>query len=159
MEFLKCVASPLPSPARQACVPGNIGSRRHSAASDPTSLSFTNCSDLVQMGDLVLDVGANVGQYTLRLSELVGGEGGVIAFKPIVETAEILAAMARRARYRNITLFNIAVSERAACFASVCLAARQASRITSRPELAEMAIGRSRALRWTNCPFRIASRW
>ena len=50
----------------------------------------------------------------------------MIAFKPIVETAEILAAMARRARYRNITLFNIAVSERAACFALPCaLAARQ----------------------------------
>ncbi len=95
------------------CVPGNIGSRWHPDDPDLTSLSFTNCSDVVQMGDLVLDVGANVGQYTLRLSESVGGEGRVIAFEPIVETAEILAAMARRARYRNITLFNIAVSERA----------------------------------------------
>jgi FkbM family methyltransferase len=74
---------------------------------------FHQLPDLVQMGDWVLDVGANVGQYTLRLSELVGGEGRVIAFEPIVETAGTLAAMARRARYRDITLFNIAVSERA----------------------------------------------
>jgi len=67
----------------------------------------------VHPGDWVLDVGANVGQYTLRLSELVGKEGRVFAFEPIVETAEILTAMARRAHYRNISIFNIAVSERA----------------------------------------------
>jgi len=74
---------------------------------------FRQLADWVHPGDSVLDVGANVGQYTLRLSELAGEEGRVIAFEPIIETFEILAAMARRARYRNITLFNIAVSERA----------------------------------------------
>ncbi|MBI3666825.1 MAG: FkbM family methyltransferase [Acidobacteria bacterium] len=74
---------------------------------------FDQLPDLVHQGDWVLDIGANVGQYTLRLSELVGEEGRVIAFEPISETAEILAAMARRARYRNITLLNVAVSERA----------------------------------------------
>ena len=74
---------------------------------------FRQLADWVHPWDSVLDVGANVGQYKLRLSELAGEEGRVIAFEPIIETFEILAAMARRARYRNITLFNIAVSERA----------------------------------------------
>jgi FkbM family methyltransferase len=68
---------------------------------------------LVQPGDWILDVGANVGQYTLRFAELAGTEGRVIAFEPVAETAEILAAMARRGRHRNITVLNVAVSERA----------------------------------------------
>jgi FkbM family methyltransferase len=74
---------------------------------------FLQLPEWVHDGDWVLDIGANVGQYTLRFSELVGESGRVIAIEPIVETAEILAAMIRRARYRNISALNIAVSERA----------------------------------------------
>jgi FkbM family methyltransferase len=74
---------------------------------------YRQLADLVKPGDWVLDIGANVGQYTLRFSELAGSEGRVIAFEPIAETAEILAAMARRARHPNITVMNIALSERA----------------------------------------------
>ena len=74
---------------------------------------FGRLAEWVKPGDWVLDIGANVGQYTLRFSELAGAEGRVIAFEPIAETVEILAAMARRARYGNITVLNLAVSDRA----------------------------------------------
>src|SRR5437867_10327160 len=110
--LLKRIASRLPFPARQALRGWKYRLQAASARFRSDEPEFHQLPGLVQMGDWVLDVGANVGQYTLRLSELVGTEGRVIAFEPIVETAEILAAMARRARYRNITVFNIAVSER-----------------------------------------------
>lgn len=66
--------------------------------------------DLVGPGDWVLDVGANVGHYTLRFSELVGSEGRVLAFEPVPETFELLAAAACLAPFPNITLFNAAAS-------------------------------------------------
>ncbi len=74
---------------------------------------FQRLAGLVRPGDWVLDVGANVGHYTLRFSELVGQDGRVIAFEPIAETVEILSAMSCRAPFRNITLLNVAVSDRA----------------------------------------------
>lgn len=67
---------------------------------------------LVHAGDSVLDIGANVGYYTLRLSELVGEEGRVFAFEPIAATAEMLSFVSRTSPNRNITVFNTAVSDK-----------------------------------------------
>lgn len=39
--------------------------------------------ELVEPGDWVIDVGANVGRYTMRLSDLVGRQGRVIALESI----------------------------------------------------------------------------
>ncbi len=111
--LLKRLASRLPFPARQTLRAWKYGLQAASGRFRSDEPEFHQLGDWVRMGDWVLDIGANVGQYTLRLSELVGREGRVIAFEPILETAEILATMARRARYRNVTLFNVAVSERA----------------------------------------------
>jgi ubiquinone/menaquinone biosynthesis C-methylase UbiE len=67
--------------------------RKHSfRAPEP---EFEMLSPMVSAGDWVLDVGANIGQYTLRLSELVGESGRVISFEPVPETFELLAAMRR----------------------------------------------------------------
>jgi FkbM family methyltransferase len=69
--------------------------------------------EMVSLGDCVLDVGANVGYYTLLLSKLVGPTGHVFAFEPIAETAEVLLFMCRFAAYRNITVMQMAASDRA----------------------------------------------
>jgi len=69
---------------------------------------------MVSSGDWVLDVGANVGHYTMRLSELVGERGRVICFEPVPETFELLASHATMASFRNISLINAAASESAA---------------------------------------------
>jgi FkbM family methyltransferase len=66
----------------------------------------------VRSGGLVLDIGANVGTYTLRMSQLVGPAGRVFAFEPVMETFEILAANVQRAPYANVTLLNVAVSDK-----------------------------------------------
>ena len=70
-------------------------------------------SRMVSSGDWALDIGANVGHYTLRLSELVGQGGRIISFEPVPETFEVLAANAMLAPHRNITLVNAAGSESA----------------------------------------------
>src|SRR5438105_15643228 len=48
-------------------------------------------SSLVADGDWVVDVGANVGHYAKRFSQLVGRTGRVIAFEPVPETFALLA--------------------------------------------------------------------
>lgn len=67
--------------------------------------------ELVRPGDWVLDVGANVGHYTLQLSALVGRTGRVIAFEPVPESFELLASAAALAPAGNITLINAAASD------------------------------------------------
>lgn len=72
---------------------------------------YDQLAEWVEPGDWVIDVGANVGQYTLRLSELVGAQGRVIAFEPIPATFEVLAANVTASKSQNVTLINAAVSK------------------------------------------------
>lgn len=66
---------------------------------------------LVSPGDWVVDVGANVGHYTKRLSELVGDHGRVLAFEPIPTTFSLLSANVQLFAHPNVSLFNAAVSD------------------------------------------------
>lgn len=68
-------------------------------------------SEWVSAGDCVLDVGANVGFYTVRLSRLVGPHGHVFAFEPMPETFHLLAYNARHFPFPNVTLLNAAASD------------------------------------------------
>ena len=72
---------------------------------------FAIVDRLISPGDWVLDIGANIGQYTKRFSELVGDSGRVIAFEPVPDTFELLTANAQRFRQKNVTLFNAAASD------------------------------------------------
>lgn len=66
----------------------------------------------VSAGDWVIDVGANVGQYTLLLSRLVGPYGRVLAFEPMTTTAATLASVsARYAAWQNVSVLNLAASD------------------------------------------------
>ena len=64
----------------------------------------------VKKGDWVIDIGANVGHYTIKLSDIVGKTGRVIAFEPIPETFELLAANTARLSFKNVTLLNVGAS-------------------------------------------------
>jgi FkbM family methyltransferase len=67
---------------------------------------------LVASGDWVIDVGANVGHYTQRLSQLVGARGRVIALEPVPATFALLAANAMLFEHHNVSLLNLAASDR-----------------------------------------------
>lgn len=68
-------------------------------------------SDWLHPGDWAIDIGANIGHYTNRLSTLVGPTGRVFAFEPVPETFSLLAANARHFPHPNVTLFNAAASD------------------------------------------------
>ncbi len=72
---------------------------------------FDLLPSLVAKGDWVIDIGANVGHYTARLSKLVGQQGRVIAFEPIPETFAVLAWNLQTLGCSNVTLINTALSD------------------------------------------------
>lgn len=64
----------------------------------------------VRRGDIVLDVGANVGTHAVFLSHLVRRDGRVLAFEPLEPNVVALRqTIAQRSRIPNIRLFPLAV--------------------------------------------------
>lgn len=72
---------------------------------------FEMLPNLISQGDWALDIGANVGHYALRLSDLVGEQGRVLAFEPVPVTFGLLTSNSALASHRNITLINAAASD------------------------------------------------
>jgi FkbM family methyltransferase len=70
---------------------------------------------LIHRGDVCLDIGANVGWYTVILSRLVGRTGRVYAFEPVCGTFNVLNRVIRRLRLRNVVArrcaFDVQASE------------------------------------------------
>ncbi|MGB7299138.1 MAG: FkbM family methyltransferase [Burkholderiaceae bacterium] len=71
---------------------------------------FKQLERWLKPGDWVVDVGANIGHYTKRFSELVGPAGRVFAVEPVPDTFEILASNAAMFADQNVTLLNVAAS-------------------------------------------------
>jgi len=67
---------------------------------------------LLSAGDWAIDVGANIGHYTKRMSDIVGEHGRIVAFEPIGDTFSLLAANLQTFRYQNVTLLNAAASDK-----------------------------------------------
>ncbi len=59
------------------------------------------CKKLVKPGDIVCDIGANIGIVTLLLSRLVGKQGRVLAFEPNPTSWDALQAAIDRNRMSN----------------------------------------------------------
>jgi FkbM family methyltransferase len=68
---------------------------------------------LVRKGDVVIDIGANVGYFTTLFSDLVGPGGEVHAFEPLPSTFELLSGNIRRLpAHKNVILNCFALGER-----------------------------------------------
>lgn len=80
---------------------------RSACETDPTLSVLTS---LVRPGDIAFDVGANIGIFTRRLSELVGDLGHVWAFELVPDTFEILDYNMRE--FRNVSCRNYAISNK-----------------------------------------------
>lgn len=61
-------------------------------------------------GDIVFDVGANVGFYSLLAAEIVGSFGSVFSFEPLLQNFNYLKGNIELNKIKNINIFNIAVS-------------------------------------------------
>jgi len=72
-------------------------------------LSFARA--LVQPGDTVLDVGANIGYYTLNLARWVGPSGTVYAFEPDPTNFAILQKNVSVNSLKNVRIHNCALTD------------------------------------------------
>lgn len=68
--------------------------------------------DLVQPGDVVVDVGANIGYYTLVCARLAGPSGRVYAFEPEPQNFALLQQNVALNGYRNVVADRRALAER-----------------------------------------------
>lgn len=68
--------------------------------------------DILNPGDLVVDIGANVGYYSLLASRLVGPSGQVVAIEASPRIAEKLIANLELNQTKNVRLEQVAVSDR-----------------------------------------------
>jgi FkbM family methyltransferase len=68
--------------------------------------------DKIKPGDTVLDIGANIGYFTLLFAQKAGPTGRVYAFEPSPENFALLKKNVEVNGYGNVTLVNKAVSDR-----------------------------------------------
>jgi FkbM family methyltransferase len=66
-------------------------------------------SQLIKPGDVVADLGANIGYFTLLFSRLVGPAGRVIAIEGLPRTVETLQRNVARNAADNVRIVNVAV--------------------------------------------------
>ncbi|MCV0399646.1 MAG: FkbM family methyltransferase [Nitrosarchaeum sp.] len=66
----------------------------------------------VKKGDVVIDIGAHIGYYTLLFSELVGEHGKVYSFEPDPENFELLKKNVDINKCSNVKLIQKAVTEK-----------------------------------------------
>jgi len=64
----------------------------------------------IKEGDVVVDVGANIGYYTLMFARSVGESGRVFAFEPDPVNFSLLERNVQRNGYRNVELIQKAVA-------------------------------------------------
>jgi FkbM family methyltransferase len=68
--------------------------------------------DNIRAGDIVYDIGANVGLHTLYFSHLAGENGHVFAFEPAPDTARKLSQHLTLNKVKNVTVIQKAVTDR-----------------------------------------------
>lgn len=66
----------------------------------------------IKEGEVVLDIGANIGYYTLIAARIVGKKGKVFAFEPHPENFALLKKNVEINGYDNVVLINKAVSNK-----------------------------------------------
>ncbi len=64
---------------------------------------------LINRGDLIFDIGANIGQYSLFFSEMTGEDGRVISIEPGKKSFKMLQFNKERNRCSNMTCLNVGV--------------------------------------------------
>lgn len=68
--------------------------------------------EIIKKGDIVLDLGANIGYYTLIFAKLVGNDGQVIAFEPSPDNFALLKKNIEINGYKNVILEQKAISNK-----------------------------------------------
>lgn len=112
--LLKRVAAALPAAWQHELRRRHFGREIRAGRFYTDEKEYALLDTLLRPGDWALDIGANVGHYALRMSQLVGPGGRVVAMEPVPDTFALLAANARLFPHANVTLVNAAASDRVA---------------------------------------------
>jgi FkbM family methyltransferase len=64
----------------------------------------------ISKGDIVIDVGANYGYWTMVASKLVGESGKVLSFEPIESTFKVLERNISASKLNNVLLYSLGLS-------------------------------------------------
>ena len=110
--LLKRIASYLPLAVQNSMKRIQFASQIRRGTFCTDEKEYALMDEWVSEGDWVIDVGANIGHYTLRLSSLVGATGRVLAFEPVSATFGLLASNVASAKAGNVTLLNAASSDK-----------------------------------------------
>jgi FkbM family methyltransferase len=65
----------------------------------------------IRQGMSVVDVGANIGYYSMISSKLVGPSGRVLSFEPNSENARLILMSRERNKFDNLQLYPVALSD------------------------------------------------
>jgi FkbM family methyltransferase len=77
---------------------------------EQTEMSFIKA--FLKEGDIFIDIGSNIGMFSLTASDLVGSKGKILAFEPTPSTYERLLENIRINGYTNINAFNLGLSNK-----------------------------------------------
>ncbi len=111
MSFLKRIAAQLPASWQSELKKIYFRDQIRRGIFITEEPEFALLAEFISDGDWVVDVGANIGHYTKRLSELVGCAGRVIAIEPVPETFLLLTENLGYIQHDNVTLLNVAAAE------------------------------------------------
>ena len=75
---------------------------------EPISVDFLQYSGIIKKGDIVLDIGGNIGYYALLESKLVGETGLVYAVEPVISNFKLLEKNIQLNNVENIRSFQFA---------------------------------------------------
>lgn len=112
MNFLKRLASRLPTRWQNHLRSARSRALIRRGEFDAGEPEFDRLTEWLQPGDWALDIGANMGSYTVAMSRLVGETGRIIALEPVPTTFAILVSNLQSAKCDNVTMINGAASDR-----------------------------------------------
>jgi len=74
-------------------------------------ICYKNLEKFLNPGDVCLDVGANVGLYTYKMSKLVKSKGKVLSFEPVEIAYNQLKLLKKKYSLNNCQIFNFAIGD------------------------------------------------
>jgi FkbM family methyltransferase len=77
-----------------------------------SEIEYFHLEKWIKSSDWVIDIGANIGRYTQKFSILVGKDGRVLSFEPMLSSFSLLSELVYLNNLPNVTLFNIALSDK-----------------------------------------------
>lgn len=114
-EFFKMALSPIMVPIKDGPLKGKrwiltSGSNFLAGRYEPEKTRAI--ADVVQPGDVVFDIGAHVGYFTVLMSGIVGSEGRIFAFEPRGINKHFLKRHLKANRCENVEIIEACVGNR-----------------------------------------------